>query len=526
VNKQIQRLGIFLVICYLAVFVKLHQTQLLDVDRLNTRQDNLRPVNRKLNRARGKIVSADGALLAESIDVGDNLTPRRRLYPEGDLFGQVTGYFSGLYGSEGVEQTYDAELAEAPLTLGGIADLFTTKENVGNVTLTVRRDLQDLARQQLGDREGSVVVLDPRSGALLAFWSNPSFNPQELTEGFGDGKTPGPAQAAYARLNSAPGNPLLPKQFRERYLPGSTFKVVTSGVGLQSGAITNDNPIWPQEQSFRPPTSGTTISNFNGETCGGALFEALTISCNTAFMHTGLQIGGPAMAAGTSAFGFNQDVPIDLPRAARSVVPADFTRDPGKLAQTAIGQQDVAATPLQMAMVASAAANNGVIMKPHVMRDIRNNDAEVVQTYQPSPWLTAMAPDKAQILAADMLGPVNDPRGTAAGRIHLPAGMTAGGKTGTAQTGAGRAPVHAWFMGYAGPTGQPPKVAVAVVLLNQPNSGEATGGQVAAPVASVMLNKALEVMNQPETDLAPVLATTTTTTPPTATVTTSTTRPR
>jgi peptidoglycan glycosyltransferase len=513
VNRHIQRLGIALVLCYLAVFVKLHQTQLLQVEELSQKPDNHRPEAIKLNKPRGKIVTADGALLAESIDVGGNLNPRRRAYPEGDLFGHVTGYYSGVYGSEGVEKRYDAQLRGDTVRqqFDGLANLFAARENVGNVTLTVRKDLQQLAREQIGDRDGAAVVMDPRDGSVLALWSNPSYNPQQLNA-VGDDTAINASMAAWTALNSDPAKPMLSKAFREVYHPGSTFKVVTSAAGLASGKVNDANPNYPVETFFKP-AGGQPIYNYAHEACGGPLPRILTESCNSAFMRMGTDVGAQVLGERGQAFGYNQNVPFDLPNAAKSTLPTSASA--GDPAQTAIGQQSNFATPLQMAMVAGAIANNGVVMTPHVMKDVRNSDATVVETFKPEPWLTAVDPTTAADVKNLMLGPVNDPNGTAKGRVVPTPGTTIGGKTGTAETGEQNAlKLNTWFIGYAGPTGQPPTVVVAVALLNQPNNGPITGGQIAGPVANVLIHKALEIQSQPETDVSAVIRPTTTTSAP------------
>jgi peptidoglycan glycosyltransferase len=196
------------------------------------------------------------------------------------------------------------------------------------------------------------------------------------------------------------------------------------------------------------------------------------------------------MVKGAESFGFNQEVPIDLPEPAISSFPplSAVAKDPPKLAQASIGQNDVTATPLQIAMSTAAVANNGIIMKPHVMTEVRDQERNVVERYAPEPWLQPMDPAAAATLAGDMVQVVERGTGTNA-RI---AGFTVGGKTGTAQIGdTGR--LNTWFTGFAGKPGQPPSVAVAVVVLNVPNTGnEATGGVIAAPIARQVMQKVLE----------------------------------
>jgi peptidoglycan glycosyltransferase len=279
------------------------------------------------------------------------------------------------------------------------------------------------------------------------------------------------------------------------------------------------------EMTF-PDFTGT-IKNFSfPQTCGGTLVQIMTVSCNTAFMQMGRDLKLPALSAGAQEFGWLKDVPIDLPGAIKSNIPTPEGERIGEagVAQTSIGQQNNAATPLQIALVAAAAANNGVIMKPHVLANIRNADGTVVNEFRPEEWLRPLSPDNAAKLRTALLGPVNNAGGSASGRIRLPAGMQAGGKTGTAQTGGSGAPVHTWFMGFAGPAGNPPMVAVSVVVLRQNNNGEATGGQVAAPIANTILNKALEVADKKPIDNTALFLTKPTVPPAPGETTTTTTR--
>ncbi|MCB1004681.1 MAG: penicillin-binding protein 2 [Acidimicrobiales bacterium] len=482
-NRQIRQLGIFLVMCYLALFVKLNQVQFFGAEELNDHPLNATKVTQAFNRPRGSIVTADGVLLAESVPAAeDSQFDRQRVYPQGDLYGQVTGFFSFKYGASGVERSYNAELTGQTFQqqIDGLRDLLVDRDNVGDVRLSIRDDLQRLARDQLGQREGAVVTLDPRTGELLAFWSYPSFDPNLLSVENEEVVT-----ATWDVLNAAPGAPLRAHQYQDRYFPGSTFKVVTAGAGLRTGTVSNTEPVYPPSSGYVAPQTNIPIRNFDGGACGGALPVILAQSCNTAFAEMGTEtIGGPGMLDGAQAFGFNTDVPIDLPAPAQSAFPTDVASNPPKLAQASIGQNDVQATPLQMALVAAAVANGGKLMTPHVMREVRDRQGAVVTSYEPSTWLEPLDPTQAATLREDMIGVVTNGSGTAA---QVP-GFEIGGKTGTAQLGDGQR-VHTWFIAFGGQPGQVPSVAVAVVVLNQPLSG--TGGGTAAPIAQAMLSAAL-----------------------------------
>ncbi len=260
-NKQIRRLGLGLVACYVALFAMLNWVQVIKADDYNNHPLNTAQVRQEFNRERGTITSADGALLAISVDNPDTSSELKRVrqYPEGDLFGQVTGFFSFWYGSTGVERTYADQLSGQTLEqqVRGFADLFVDRKNVGNVTVSVRKDLQQVSRDALGPQDGSVVAIDVKTGELLSFWSYPSYDPNLLA-----GLDKATVDRNWALLNLADGAPLRPHQYQDRYFPGSTFKVVTGSTGLESGKVTPEQPVYPVERSYTPPDTTRPINNF------------------------------------------------------------------------------------------------------------------------------------------------------------------------------------------------------------------------------------------------------------------------
>lgn len=516
-NRQIRRLGIGLLACYLALFVQLNVVQVLRAGDYNGDPSNVRAVLRDFTQPRGTIQTADGAVLARSVPSGDRFELQRE-YPEGDLFGHVTGFFSLQYGATGVERTYNDELAgrTAEQQLRSLTDLFVDREHTGDLTLTLRRDVQEVARQALGEQQGAVVAIDPRTGELLALWSYPSFDPNLVATHDG-------AAATEARdlLLLAPGNPLRAASYQDRYFPGSTFKVVTASAGVDSGRVSADQPDYPVATGYTPPQTTRELRNFGGSSCGGTLFEILRVSCNTAFAEMGAETLGPEIMVDTAeAFGFNDAPPIDLPAAAESVFPTDFEQDLPALAQSSIGQNDVQATPLQMALVAAAVANDGVIMTPHVLREVRDEDGDVIDTYDPEPWRTAMSPATAAVVRDAMVVVATDGTATSA---QVP-GFEVGAKTGTAQLGTTPPSSHAWMIAFGGSPGQPPSVAVAVLVEAQPGISEVTGGRVAGPIVQQVMATVLAVQAQEAAEDAEQGEGTTTTAPAT-TGTTATTAP-
>ena len=478
-TRQIRALGIGLMICFVVLFVQLNRLTVFQAAELNDNPNNTREILRDFSDPRGSITTSDGVLIARSVPSNDRFEFQRE-YPQGPLFAHITGYFSFTLGSSGVEKTYNDELAGRTLELSfqEIGDLFIDKDRVGDLTLSVRADLQRVATDQLGEREGSVVALDPRTGEILTMVSFPSYDPNELAN-----HNTAEATEFMRFLDANPEKPRLARSYQERFFPGSTFKVVTGTAGILHGGVTADQPVYPVTDSYTPPGTVRPIRNFGGSSCGGALFQILRVSCNTAFAQMGVDTGPDPMIEVSEDFGFNQDVPIDLTDPARSNFPTDFEQNLPALAQSAIGQNDVASTPLQMAMVAAAVANGGNVMVPHVLRDVRDPDGNVVDTYEPDVWTTAMDEPTANLMGEAMRGVVDS--GTAT-RLDVP-GFDVGGKTGTAQLGTEPARSHAWVLGFAGPEGEAPTIAIAVIVEGQPGASEQTGGRVAAPIAQAVL---------------------------------------
>ena len=480
-NAQIRRLGLVLLVLFSALFVQLNYLQVIQANDLNNHPANSRAVVRDFVQPRGVIQTSDGAVVAQSVPSNDAFKLQRQ-YPLGPLFAHVTCYFSFTYGSEGVEKEYnDALTGRISRNTFDPRDLLVERDKTANVTLTLSKSLQQLATDQLGPRKGSVVALDPRTGAILAFADYPTYDPNTLASHDQD-----TVRQSWSELNADADKPLLPRTYRERYPPGSSFKVVTTAAALATGTASPTQPVYPTLRELPlPQAGGQTLQNFGGGTCGGPLPEALRVSCNTAFAQLGLDLGAQKLSAGANAFGFNEAPPIDLPYSAESYFPpaSAFARDQPGLAKSAIGQQDVAATPLQMALVAAGIANNGVIMTPHVMSEVRDAEGEVIQRYEPKPWMTAAPPDVAHATRDMMVTVVERGSGT---RAQIP-GVAVAGKTGTAQTGLDKS--HVWFVSFA--PAEAPRIAVAVMLEDQPSTTEATGGALAAPIAQAVMRAAL-----------------------------------
>jgi len=486
VNDRIRHVGLALTLLFVVLAGQLTYLQIVDADDLSEHPGNVRKVLRTYAEPRGLILSADEKILARSVGTTTEFQ-FRRLYPTHSLFGHITGMFSFTFGATGVESTFNNELAgrSEDLQFRNLGDLLVGKEHAGTVVLTVRSDAQAAARDALAGRAGSVVALNPKTGEVLAMYSEPGFDPEPLSA---HGQTD--VRAAFDTLNADPAKPMLPRAWREVYPPGSTFKIVTATAAIDHGVATPERDF-PVLTELDLPLTDRSLKNFGGSRCGGTLVESFRRSCNTTFGQLGLDLGEKLLDT-MADFGIGESVPLDLaPKPARSLGPqvGTFTADAPKFAQAGIGQGDVAVTPLQMALVTAAIGNGGVIMTPHVVREVRDVDGVVVNRIDPEPWRTATSPETAALVRDMMIQVVANGTGS---RGQIP-GVTVAGKTGTAQAPGG--PPHTWFVAFA--PAENPVVAVAVLVERGGGESlgagdEATGGRVAAPVAqsvmSVILN--------------------------------------
>lgn len=415
--------------------------QLIDAGQLNNDPRNIRSAIRKYTRPRGEIRSADGVVLARSIPTSDPEIRRKRVYeaggdPPGSLFAHVTGYSSFLRDPTGVEAKYNADLTGVTLGLDPSA-FGSSKDATNSVVLNLDSRLQQIAKDALGpDQNGAVVLLDARTGAIKAFWSNPSFDPNALASLNGTS-----VNDAWDFLLALPSAPLLSRAYRVLYPPGSTFKIVTTAIALEAGVTTSTT--FPSIKELPLPLTNSTLRNFGGQVCGGTLAESFRRSCNTTFGQIGLNLG-ESFVTGIHGFGFgtSEAPPIDLDNAAASkgTAAGTFTTQAPTFAQAAIGQGDIATTPLHMALVASSVVNGGVMMTPHVVDQIVRADGAVDRRIAAAPWKTVMKTETAATLTDLMRSVVASGTGTGAG---IP-GADVIGKTGTAEAGSGAPHVVRW----------------------------------------------------------------------------------
>lgn len=471
-NSPIRRVA-FVLLAVLGIIV-LNLTYLQVVAGPRYRDDLRNPrvaADRSANE-RGPIVTREGVVLAESTPAPGSPQDFVRSYPEGSLYAHTIGYSSLLFGDSGIEQEYSGDLSSRrDLTISGIIDaLLGREQGAEGLRLTLARATQETAAAAMDGQAGAVVAIEPQTGEVLAMYSSPSFDPAVL---LGTDPTAGDA------LNADPGRPLLNRATSETYAPGSVFKIITAAAALEAGAA-NPDTLFDDPAELQLPGSSAVIRNYDRAPCGDGvevtLETAFRRSCNTIFGQIGIDVGAGLIGETAGRFGFGQNIPFDLPDTASQYPVEPLLADPAATAQSAIGQRDVRVTPLQMALVAAAIVNDGVVMRPYVVSERFDRELNVVAQESPVELRRAVSPGTAAVLADLMQEAVERGTGTAAAIENV----VVGGKTGTAQVPGG-AP-HAWFVGFAQADGR--SIAVAVVVENGGAQGEAaTGGTVAAPIA-------------------------------------------
>ena len=487
IDRQVRRLAVAFLILFLVLFAQVNYLQVFAAKRLADNPANRRLLLEEYQVQRGAILASDEkTVLAFSKSTKDALKFLRR-YPHGRLYAGITGYSSVIFGRAGLEASENDVLqGNTPelLPQNLVDEILGRPKRGATVVTTIDAKLQQVAARALGSLPGGVVALDPRTGAVLALYANPGYDPNQLASHDTKG-----VRAIKKQLDRDQGKPLLSRASQELFPPGSTFKLVTTAAALESGM--KPSTTFPNPPELTLPQTTHKLENFGGEHClGGAprltLAQALQVSCNVVFGEIGLRLGAARLVEQAQKFGFDQTVPFELPFAEGSIPPvSDFKDALPAVAFSAIGQQSVVANPLQMALIGAAIANGGVEMAPHVVKEIRDASGRVVKQVEPQEFGRPISGTTAAELTAMMEGVVNAGTGTAA---QIP-GVQVAGKTGTAQTASGNP--HAWFVAFA--PAQHPRIVVAVVVLNGGSLGsDATGGRVAAPIARALLEAALK----------------------------------
>jgi peptidoglycan glycosyltransferase len=488
-HRQIRKVGIGLILAFAAVFFQLNYVQIFAAERIAENNANRRALLQQYSIRRGDIITADGVQVATSRDTGGKLRYRRE-YPQGELYGHITGFHSINYGRSRIEASFDNALLgdSGVITMQEIEDdLFGSGNQGDDVRLTINSRLQEAARSALGSERGAIVAMDPRSGEIRAMWSNPSYDPTPLASH--DAKE---ARRYWESLNpQSARSPLVSLATSGGYPPGSTFKVVTGTAALDSGRF-NPSSTFPDPVALRPcseseppcmPLTNQSLTNFTHTACTGGgridLFLALQISCDTTFAIIGLELPGDVLST-AEGFGFNHDVDFDV-GAEVSTFPEISDENAPLRAYAGIGQGDVVATPFQMALVAATVANDGNVPRPRLVQEIISPSGATVRRFRSDTWGEAISSKTAAEMTRMMVAAVEDGTGGAA----IIPGTEVAGKTGTAQTVKGANP-HTWFISFA--PADNPRLAVAVFVEHGGAFGsEATGGAVAAPIAKRIL---------------------------------------
>ena len=457
-NQAIRNSWVAAIAMFALIFGALSYVQVVGADDLQANAWNKRAILQNYCNDRGAII-VGGTPVAESVE-GSETCKFQRTYPQPELYAGITGYFSQSYGATGLEQALREELAGSSdqLFLDRIGQLFLGNQPKGaSVELTIDPKLQQLAYSLIPDgQRGSIVVTNPKTGAILAMVSKPSYNPNLIAI-----QDPAAEAANFSEINKLPGinlNQNVSGPTGELLAPGSVFKLVDTAAALSSGKYNADSVLEnPAEMSF--PGIQYKLPNYAGGNCytrDKANFAfALQQSCNTPFASIALDLGEEAIAEQARKFGFGQEFGDRLKLdSAPSIFPSDL--DPAGLAQSAIGQRDVRATPLQIALMTAAIANGGVQMSPSLVKTIRSPDLRVLDEPQPTALRTSTTPEISKQITEWMTSVVS--QGIARGAA-VP-GVQVAGKTGTAELGNGLN--NSWFTGFA--PANNPQVGVTIVM--------------------------------------------------------------
>jgi peptidoglycan glycosyltransferase len=465
------------IILMLALMANSTYLQAFRATDLNGKNDNRRVRDSQFSVNRGPILIGS-APIAQSKQSTDQFKYQRS-YTPGEAYAPVTGYYSYLYGRAALELNENSQLngSDPSMVFRRVADVVTGKRQQGaSISLTLNPKAQLAAYAGLAGKKGAVVAIEPKTGRILALVSRPSYDPNELAS-----HDLNKVSAAWKRLTNDPNRPMSNRAIKELYPPGSTFKLVTAAAALSSGKYTPDTKVRSPAVLDLPQTTAK-LQNENHLNCGGSDNATLTValrnSCNTAFGSVGLDLGADALRQQAEKFGFGERQLPEL-----GAVASQFPADPNapQVAQSAIGQFDVQATPLQMAMVSAGIANGGNVMKPYLVQNVRTADLKTVSDTKPESLHQAVSSQVASQLTQMMVDVVQNGTGKKA-QIN---GVQVAGKTGTAQTSPDKPP-FAWFTSFA--PANDPKIAVAVMIEDAGVArDDISGGALAGPIAKSVM---------------------------------------
>ncbi|WP_405734468.1 penicillin-binding protein 2 [Streptomyces sp. NBC_00028] len=482
-NKPLRRIALFCGLLVLALLVRDNWLQYVKADDLRTDTDNRRVAIERYATPRGDII-VDGKAITGHAETTTGDFKYKRTYKNGAMWAPVTGFVSQSYGANQLEYIEDGILTgnDDRLFFRNTLDMITGKpKEGGNVVTTLNAAAQKAAYEGLAKRgKGAVVALEPSTGKILALASYPSYDPGTIAGG-GDSDA-----AAWKKLDKKnnPDDPMLNRALREVYPPGSTFKVVTAAAALENGLYGDADEKTKSPLPWVMTGTRTELKNEGNIPCENATMRvALQWSCNTVFGKIGADLGNDKMLDEAKKFGFDEEqfTPV---RSSASVFSDDM--EPSQVALSSIGQYNTAATPLQMAMVASAVANDGKLMKPYMVDELQAPNLDTIAKNDPAELSQPLSPENAQVLQSMMETVVEKGTGTTA---QIGNGVTVGGKTGTAQHGENNSKnPYAWFISYAKLADGSKPVAVAVVVEDESAVREnISGSGLAAPIAKSVM---------------------------------------
>ncbi|MEV5677610.1 penicillin-binding protein 2 [Streptomyces sp. NPDC052179] len=481
-NKTIRRASVFCLLMVLALLVRATWVQAYQAQALADDKHNRRNTIAQYAQPLGDIVVAGSPVTGSKRTTGGDLQ-YKRTYTQGDLYAAVTGYSSQAYGATQLEGIYGDILDGTDDRLKNPAGLLTGEQAApGSVLTTIDPDVQKAAYEALGDDKGAAVAIDPKTGQILGMVSTPSYDPSAIS-----GTTDGDA---WKQLLTDKDKPLVNRALRQPLAPGSTFKLVVASAALENGLYSSVDERTDSPDPYTLPGTSTVLRNESASApCENAtLRTALQYSCNNVFAKVAADLGQDKLKAMADKFGFDTEK-LDVPvRAAPSVYPSGM--DKAQTALTGIGQFEVTATPLQMAMVSATLANGGELASPHMVSKVTDADGETLEDFGDGEAKRVVSESTAKQLRSAMVTVVEEGTGTNA-RI---AGAEVGGKTGTAQNGVDNSNTpYAWFTSYAKDRSSGKEVAVAVVIESSDASrSETSGNGLAAPIAQKMMKAALK----------------------------------
>jgi peptidoglycan glycosyltransferase len=495
-NTPLRRVGMAMLVMVVLLLANSTYLQVIKADDYREDPRNRRVLLEEYSRERGKILlrNADGQMVAlATVTPTNNRLRFLRQYTNGPMYAPITGFYSTRYGATGLERAEDEILngSDDRLFVRRLSDLITGRDpRGGNVVTTINPAAQKAAYDAMESKDfrGSVVALDPKTGAILAMVSTPSFDPNPLAAH--DGSVQEKAWTSYEKNKS---NPMLNRAARELYAPGSTFKLVVAAAALEDG-MSKDDQVTATD---RIAVGGSELRNYNRGFCNGSrttvpMEIALAQSCNTAFAQLAHDMGAERLAEQAEAFGIGDpELAVPMPVVQSCIGPnvdgaCMVVADENALYQSGIGQRDVRLSPLQNAMIAGAIANGGEVMRPQLIDRVLAPDLSEITRFDEESIGDAMSGGSAEQLTQMMVASEQNTGG--GGKVD---GLTIASKTGTAETGNDpkNTPPFAWYVAFA--PAEDPKVAIAVVVESQDVA--ATGGKLSAEIGRLTMRAVLGV---------------------------------